>query len=81
METIYIETTVVSYLVANPSRDLVVAGHQQVTREWWENRRAKFACFISDVVLDEARGGDAAQAALRLQSPGRLSETGGDTRS
>lgn len=68
METIYIETTVVSYLVANPSRDLVVAGHQQVTREWWENRRAKFACFISDVVLDEARDGDAAQAALRLQA-------------
>lgn len=67
METVYIETTIVSYLVARPSRDLIVAGHQQLTREWWDYRRAKFACFISDVVLDEARAGDEAQAALRLQ--------------
>jgi len=68
MEAVYIETSVVSYLVSRPSRDLVVAGHQQLTREWWENRRAKFVCFISEVVLDEARDGDAAQAALRLQA-------------
>jgi len=68
METIHIETTVVSYLVANPSRDLIVAGHQQVTRDWWENRRAKFACFISDVVLDEARDGDVKQSARRLKA-------------
>jgi hypothetical protein len=68
MDTVYIETSVVSYLVSRPGRDLVVAGHQQLTREWWENRRAKFVCFISDVVLDEARDGDAAQAAMRLQA-------------
>jgi hypothetical protein len=67
METIYIETTIVSYLVSRPSRDLIVAGHQQLTREWWERRRAKFACFISNVVLDEVREGDAEQAALRLK--------------
>ena len=68
METVYIETSAVSYLVSRPSRDLVVAGHQQLTREWWENRRAKFVCFISDVVLEEVRDGDAEQAALRLQA-------------
>jgi hypothetical protein len=68
METVYIETSVVSYLVSRPSRDLIVAGHQQLTREWWENRRAKFVCFISDVVLDEVRDGDAEPAALRLQA-------------
>jgi hypothetical protein len=68
VETVYIETTIVSYLVSRPSRDLIVAGHQQLTREWWETRRSKFACFISDVVLDEARDGDAQQAALRLQA-------------
>ncbi len=68
METVYIETTIVSYLVARPSRDLIVAGHQQLTREWWDYRRAKFGCFISDVVLDEARAGNAEQAALRLQA-------------
>ncbi|MHB8522520.1 MAG: type II toxin-antitoxin system VapC family toxin [Limisphaerales bacterium] len=68
METVYLETSLVSYLVSRPSRDLIVAGHQQLTREWWERRRAKFACFISDVVLDEAREGDAEQAALRLRA-------------
>lgn len=68
MQSVYLETTIVSYLVSRPSRDLIVAGHQQLTREWWETRRSKFACFISDVVLGEAREGDAEQAALRLQA-------------
>jgi hypothetical protein len=68
MESVYIETTFVSYLVSRPSRDLVVSGHQQLTRDWWEKRRSKFACFVSDAVLDEARDGDAEQAVLRLQA-------------
>ena len=68
METVYIETTVVSYLVSRPGEELVVAAHQQLTREWWQRRRGLFACFISDVVLDEVSEGDAEQAALRLQA-------------
>ena len=40
METVYIETSVISYLVADPSRDLVTAANQQVTRDWWQRRRA-----------------------------------------
>jgi hypothetical protein len=68
METVYIETTVVSYLVSRPSQELVVAAHQQLTREWWQRRRRLFACFISDVVLDEAGEGEPGQAALRLQA-------------
>lgn len=67
-ETVYIETTIVSYLVARPSRDLIAAAHQQLTQEWWDNYRQEFACFISDVVLDEARAGDAEQAVLRLRA-------------
>ena len=68
MESVYLETTIVSYLVSRPSRDLIVAGHQQLTRDWWENRRSKLTCFISDVVLDEAREWDAEQATLRLRA-------------
>jgi hypothetical protein len=66
METVYIETTIISYLVAEPSRDLIVAGHQQITREWWERRRPLFACCISQVVLDEVTAGDEDRARQRL---------------
>ena len=63
---LYLETTIVSYLVARPSRDLVQAANQQVTREWWETERERFEIFISDVVLREAATGDAAMARQRL---------------
>ncbi len=44
---LYLETTVPSYLRAWPSRDSIRASHQQITREWWESRRANFEVFIS----------------------------------
>jgi hypothetical protein len=52
MESVYLETTFISYLVALPSRDLLVAAHQQTTQEWWANRRSAFANYVSQVVLD-----------------------------
>lgn len=48
----------VSYLAARPSRDLVVAAHQEVTRQWWEQRRHDYHLVVSEVVLREAGGGD-----------------------
>jgi predicted nucleic acid-binding protein len=64
---LYLETTVPSYLSAWPSRDLIRAGHQQITREWWETRRADFDIYISQLVLDEAGAGDAQAARDRLE--------------
>ncbi len=61
----YIETTIVSYLTARPTRDLVRAAEQQITREWWEGRES-FELFASQLVLDEAAAGDADAAARRL---------------
>ena len=58
METIYIETTVVSYLVANPSRDSILAAHQQLTRQWWQDERQQYQCVTSEEVLKEAGLGD-----------------------
>ena len=63
----YVETTIVSYLTAWPSRDLVRAALQQVTREWWATRDG-FALFLSQFVLDEAAAGDSVAAALRLEA-------------
>src|SRR5437867_4355894 len=65
MESVYLETTFISYLVARPSRDLLVAGHQQVSQEWWADRRASFECFVSEVVHDEASVGDPAEIQKR----------------
>ena len=65
---LYLETTVPSYLTAWPSRDLIRAGHQQITREWWAHRRDNFDVFISQFVLDEAAAGDSAAAQDRLRA-------------
>jgi hypothetical protein len=58
VETVYLETTFISYLVARPSRDLLVAAHQHATEEWWATRRGEFECCVSQVVIDEASIGD-----------------------
>lgn len=63
-----IETTIISYLTARPSRDLIVAGHQQITVEWWEDVRPKVECFVSPFVIQEASRGDAAMAAKRIEA-------------
>lgn len=67
MESVYIETTVISYLVARPSRDLLVAAHQQASYDWWRNRRELFDCYVSQVVLDEICTGDADAAKQRME--------------
>ena len=64
---VYLETTIPSYLTAWPSRDLVRAAHQQITRDWWDRRRAVFELYISQVVLRECQAGDATAAAERLK--------------
>jgi hypothetical protein len=63
---VYIETTVASYLTARPSRDVVVAAHQELTIEWWAKHRQRFDLYISDIMLREAARGDALAASKRL---------------
>ena len=71
---VYLETSVVSYLTARLSRDLVTVGRQEVTREWWENQREGFQLFISEFVVAEAAAGDPAAARSRLEALARLTE-------
>ena len=67
MKSIYLESSVVSYLAARPSRDLVVAGNQQVTRDWWETRRREYELFVSDLVVAECTVGDSTAVSEREQ--------------
>jgi predicted nucleic acid-binding protein len=63
---IYVETTVVSYLTANPSRDIMIAGHQEATRELWTKLTTKYETYVSALVYQEASRGDSEQAQMRL---------------
>lgn len=62
--TVYIESTVISYYAAKPSRDMIIAAHQQITHEWWENSLKNYQPYISQLVLSEIGEGDP-EAALR----------------
>ncbi len=64
---VYVETSVISYLTSRPNRDLIIAGNQQVTQEWWQQRRLEFELYISQLVVQEARFGDEKAATDRLQ--------------
>lgn len=66
MLSVYLETTIASYLAAHPSRDLIIAAHQQITHDWWLSARDRFELYISDAVLNEIRGGDPDAARRRL---------------
>lgn len=62
---VYIESTIPSYLTGRPSRDIIVASHQQLTEEWWVDRRHSFDLFISQFVFDEIIMGDKEAASKR----------------
>ena len=64
---VYIETSVVSYRTSFPSRDIVVAAHQQITHAWWATRE-RYDLYVSEAVLAEAGGGDPLAAARRLSA-------------
>jgi len=67
-QRVYIETTIVSYLTAMPSRDLILRAHQDVTREWWNEKRGLYELYTSQFVLDEAGAGDSGAAKGRLDT-------------
>jgi len=66
-ERVYIETSVIGYLTARSTKNLIVAGNIETTRDWWQNRRNYFVLYISQVVFDEVAKGDAEIALKRLE--------------
>lgn len=67
-KSVYIETSVVSYLTARPSSDLLAAAWQKITIDWWDTRRESFDLFVSDIVLEEAGKGDDIAVAKKLKA-------------
>lgn len=67
MDTVYIETSIVSHATAWPSKDPLTAVLQQQARQWWNEERANYRLVTSQFVIDEAAEGDAEAARLRLE--------------
>jgi hypothetical protein len=66
--TVYIESSIVSYLTAKPSRDIVLAAHQQITYDWWQFAKSRFESYSSQVTINEISVGDADAAKRRLDA-------------
>lgn len=66
LSTVYLETTIPSYLASRPASDLILAGEQLLTHQWWENKRHLFQLYVSELVIDEASAGDSVAAKKRL---------------
>jgi len=64
--SVYIETSVFSYLTARPSNDLRAMANQTATSEWWEMQRPNYRVFVSDLVISEAGKGHPEAAQRRL---------------
>jgi len=72
MPRVYLETSVVSYLTARPSRNEVTRVQQRLTRKWWRNDRGRYDIFTSRLIIEESSAGNAKQAGKRLNVLAKL---------
>jgi len=66
--SVYLETTIISYLAAKPSKDDIVFARQMITQDWWQSKREFFDLYISDLVLQEMQAGDKNAAQRRIKA-------------
>ena len=66
MKSVYIESSVISYITARPSRDVVTSARQAISIEWWDEYKSSFDIYISELVLEEIGTGDSSAAQKRL---------------
>ncbi len=72
--SVYIETSIISYLTARAGNDIRAMANRNSTIEWWENRKQDFEVFVSEFVIVESSGGDPQAAARRLAAIEDLAE-------
>ncbi|WPD24603.1 MAG: type II toxin-antitoxin system VapC family toxin [Candidatus Electrothrix scaldis] len=68
MSKVYIETSIISYLTARPSSNLIAAAWQKETIDWWDSEKPRFKLYISEVVIEEAGRGNLDAASRRLSA-------------
>jgi hypothetical protein len=68
MATVYLETSIISYLRQKPSQDVITAARQLLTQRWWDDQRDEYEIVTSQYVLDEASRGDPTLAAERMSA-------------
>jgi predicted nucleic acid-binding protein len=73
MQIVYLETSFISYLTARPSRTIIGAAHQEITRDWWLRKRMTFDLRISELVVRECAAGDPEAAQRRLDAVANIS--------
>lgn len=66
-ETLYIETSILGYLTARSTKNLILAANMEVTKDWWEYRRSAFTLYVSQAVLNEVAQGDTEIAVQRME--------------
>lgn len=74
--TVYLETSIIGYLASRPSRDLITAANQQLTRDWWDEHRERYDLYVSETVIAECSAGDVQAAQERLDAIGDISVLG-----
>jgi hypothetical protein len=67
-KTVYIETSIVSYFTARPTKDLLAAAWQKITSDWWDTQRSRFSLYTSSLVTEEAARGNPDAASRRLNA-------------
>lgn len=64
--SVYIESSVISYITARASKDLIAAGRQVITQDWWQEKRSGYDVFVSTLVEQEISKGNQDAANKRL---------------
>jgi hypothetical protein len=67
-KTVYIESSVISYLTAKENRDLIIAARQKITNNWWKRNSNSLELFVSTYVIDEISQGDVSASEIRLKA-------------
>ena len=81
LPSVYVETSLLSYLAARPSSNLIVAGQQELSRQWWEHRASRYRLFVSELVIDESARGNPDAARRRLEMASGLARLDADDES